>query len=487
MSSSAAIREPEEARLKRGVARDARADVEERPQACTGTSPKKPRDVTRELVQLAWPIAAAMIGETALGLVDTKLTGGLGASALAGVGLGATLMFLGYALVFGLMRGVKVNTAHALGAGRPGDGLAYARAGMALGLALGVVELGLCRDVSGLLLALGADPEVVPYARDFLAAVTLGAPATCALSALIQYRQALGDSRSPMVVGIVGNTLNGVLAWALIYGHLGLPALGVRGGGLATAFTEVLELAALYGYVAREERRLRPPPPSISARRAAREILGVGGPTGVQYAAEMIAFTTFTVVLGTIGAAELAAHHIALSVIRVSFLPGIAVAEAASVLVGRALGARDLPAAEDVTRSALRVAVGFMAACGLVFALFGGVVTPFFSVDPAVAAAARRLLYVAAAFQILDAVNIVLRGALRGAKDVRIVALIGVGTVWACVPTAAWLLGHRLGLGAIGGWLGFVAETTIGAALFWRRWARGSWRRDYASPARATL
>lgn len=476
--------EASEERLKLSVAREMAVD-RGRPEAQSGTfstppqeDEKKDRNPTRELVQLAWPIAAAMLGETAMGLVDTKLVGGLGAGALAGVGIGTTLMYLGYSIVFGLMRGVKVSTAHAIGEGRERDGFAYARAGLVLGVALGLVELAVCRDVSGVLLALGTDPAAIPYARDFLAAVTVGAPAMCMLSALVQHRQAMGDSRTPMIVGIAGNVFNAGLAWALIYGRFGLPALGVRGGGYATALTQTLEVAVMLALLFREERRATART-SLPLGKAVREVLAIGGPTGVQFGVEMTAFTTFTVILSGIGAGEIAAHQIALATIRVSFLPGVAIAEAASVLVGRSLGRRDLAGADAVTRSALRIAVGFMAICALFFAAGGGLVAEFFSRDPGVALIARRLLLVAAVFQVLDAVNIVLRGALRGAKDVRAVMLIGVLVVWTCIPSAAWFLGKQAGLGALGGWIGFVGETTIGATLFWLRWKRGGWRSTY--------
>ncbi|HVJ90089.1 MAG TPA: MATE family efflux transporter [Labilithrix sp.] len=446
-----------------------------------------PRRITREVFDLAWPIAAAMLGETAIGLVDTKLVGGLGAAALGGVGLATTLMFLAYSLAFGGLRAVKVRVAFAIGEGRPEHGFAYARAGLVLGAAFGVLVLLLCRDVSPVLLLLGARPEITPYARDFLAAVTLGAPATCALAALIQHRQATGDSRTPMIVGIAGNAFNALLAWALIYGHLGLPALGARGAGYATATAEMLELAVMFALFRSDERRAYEAglsddderrPPSFSA--AVREVTDLGLPTGIQFAAEMLAFATFTVVLGSISKEEIAAHQIALNVIRVSFLPGVAVAEAASVLVGRALGRRKLAEADAVVRSSLAIAVGFMAACGVIFACAGGQLGKFFSADPLVVRSARTLLLVAAVFQVLDAVNIVLRGALRGAKDVRVVMLIGVLVVWSCVPTSAFVLGKLCGLGALGGWLGFIAETTIGATLFWLRYKRGSWRNAYA-------
>jgi MATE family multidrug resistance protein len=473
--------------LKRSVAHEspAHADaLEGRPEAESGCFD---RSVTpaRELFQLAWPIAAAMLGETALGLVDTKLVGGLGPGALGGVGIATTVMFLGYSIVFGIMRGVKVRAAHAIGENRPLDGFVYARSGMLMGVVLGVAIMLACRDVSGVLRALGTDEAIVPFARDFLAAITLGAPSTCALAALIQHRQAIGDSRTPMVFGIAANVFNGVFAWSLIYGHFGLPALGVRGGGYATATAETLELAALAVMLVRSERRARElagadeTSRTLTFRGAAREVAQLGVPTGLQFGAEMLAFTTMTAILGAIGKDAIASHQIALAVIRVSFLPGVAVAEAASVLVGQALGRRRLDDADLAVKNALKLAVTFMACCGVFFALGGGLVAEFFSKDPAVVTIARRLLLVAAIFQVLDAVSIVLRGALRGAKDVRVAAIIGIGAIWLCVPTGAYFLGKLCGLGALGGWIGFVGETTIGSILYWLRWTRGSWRKDY--------
>jgi multidrug resistance protein, MATE family len=457
-----------------------------RPEAqntCTAQVNAPTESATRELLTLAWPIAAAMLGETALGLVDTKLVGGLGSAALGGVGMGITLMYLGYALLFGVMRGVKVRSAHAVGSGRRRDGVVYAKAGVLLGATGGAVIFAVTRDASPLLYALGADAEIVPYARDFLAAVTFGAPAAGALSALIQHRQGVGDTRTPMVVGLAGNTFNAVLAWALIYGRLGLPRLGVRGGGYATALTLVLELAVLLWLLAKDDRRggSLPSGAPLSLRQATREVVELGLPTGAQFGAETLAFTAFTALLGGAGKEQIAAHQIGLAVIRTSFLPGAAIAEAASVMVGRSLGARRLDAADRAAKSAVIVAVAFMASCGVVFAVFGGALARTFTRDAEVVAIAQKLLLLAAAFQVLDAVNIVYRGALRGAKDVRVAALVGSAVVWLFIPTSALVLGRWMGWGALGGWVGFVGETTVGALVLWLRWTRGGWRRAYAS------
>jgi len=97
-------------------------------------------------------------------------------------------------------------------------------------------------------------------------------------------------------------------------------------------------------------------------------------------------------------------------------------------------------------------------------------------------AIARQLLLVAAVFQVFDAVNIVLRGALRGAGDVRAVGLLAVAIVWLCIPGAAWAFCRQMGMGAVGGWYGFVAETAVASLVFGWRWRHGAWRRPFEQP-----
>src|SRR5262249_19168871 len=155
-------------------------------------------------------------------------------------------------------------------------------------------------DVTPALTVLGLDASMVPYARDFIAARSFGAVGTCAAAALIQYLQGVGDSRTPMAVGIAGNVLNAGLAWALIHGHLGLPALGVGGAGYATATTEMLELCALILAVRRHARARGVP--ALGIRTALGEVAELGVPTGIHFVLENLSFTTFTAILGALGA-----------------------------------------------------------------------------------------------------------------------------------------------------------------------------------------
>jgi MATE family multidrug resistance protein len=390
--------------------------------------------------------------------------------------------FLGYMIAFGLMRGVKACSAFAVGEGNGHRTVRYAQAGVGLALVFGVFFWACTRNVAPVLRAIGIDEALVAPATAFLAVFTYGAPGSAVLSALTQHRQATGDARTPMVVGLAGNAFNALLGWSLIYGHLALPSLGVRGAALASAVTEWLEAATLAILLVRAVRRSGELPRAraeLSLRRATREVAALGVPTGLQFGSETLAFATFTALLGSLGPEQIAAHQIAIATVRTSFLPGAAVSEAASVLVGQALGRRSLADADRATAAALGVAVSFMAACGVVFAVAGGAIAHAFTSDEAVAHVTNTLLWIAAAFQVLDAANIVLRGALRGAKDVRVPALIGIGVVWTCVPTAALVLGRIAGWGSAGGWCGFIAETTLGATLFALRWRKGAWRRVY--------
>lgn len=437
------------------------------------------RDGAVELLALAWPIILAMLGDSTMFLVDSKIVGKLGDNELAGVSVAQVFMYLSYVTVFGFMRGVKVRTAYAVGRGEPEAALAYAKAGAWIGAFIGVLVWASGRDLSWVFRVVGISEPIVPIATEFYSAITWGAPGIFVMNALVQHRQGIGDSRTPMVVTIAGNLANAVLAYGLVFGSWGLPRLGVPGAGYATAIVMTVDGLVLVVLLLRHSKKA---PSQLPFMGAAAEVASLGAPTGIQFGLELLAMTTFTSLLGAMNAAEVAAHHIALGVIRFSFLPGSAISEATCVLVGQALGRKAPRDAEIAARTGILLALLFMGACGVVFAIFGSGIARWFRDSDPVVAIATKLLLVAAVFQLADAVNIVLRGALRGAKDARYSAVLSVAAVWVCIPTAAYFLGRKMHLGALGGWYGFLAETTLAAVLLYRRWSKGSWRLAHNMP-----
>lgn len=430
------------------------------------------------LVRIAWPIALAMLGQASMGLVDVALVAGFGASALAGVGVAVVFAHLFFACVFGLMRAVKVLTARAVGA-RGTDLSRFALSGAVLGASIGLGVLLLSRALPALLTALGVDPSAVPYADDFLSARSWGAPLLCATSALVQYRQGLGDSRLPMAVGLAANVINAGLSYALASGLYGLPALGVAGVGYGTVVAEAFSLFVLATVVARDVRR-EGAPSGQKLLEAVREIGRVGVPTALQFGFEMLAFAVLVAVLAGAGAKQLAAHHVALNLVRFAILPAFAVSEAGCVLVGQALGRQHVARADRFARVGVWLAVGVALLVGLGLAGSGSVIGHVVSTDPEVGVLVKRLLWLAALFLAMDAVYLVHRANLRAAEDVKWPGLVGAVLAWAFIPGAALVLGRWAELGAVGAWLGFLAESALGATLLARRWGQSPFRRTAA-------
>lgn len=445
----------------------------------------------RGILQLSWPIATALLGDTLLGIVDTKLVAQLGPSALGGVGIGVILMWLFYMVVLGFMRGVKTCIAFALGRESQADGIRYAQVGIIVGAAVGVVVWICAGSILSLLQPLGIHSSLIPYAQDFFKARSYGAPATFALAALVEHRQASMDSRTPMFIGIAGNILNAFLAYGLIYGKWGFPVLGVAGAGYGTAIAEWFEFLVMlglfwvWGVGRRQDRggsRIGMECPvtgsvqclRISWSQATYEVFSLGIPTAISFGFEMLGFAVFTTFVAGINSIEIAAHQIALTITRVSFLPGIAVGEAASVLVSRALGAGKPHDVRGVIHHSLAIAVAFMAFCGMCFFFFGKFFARFFTADDQVIRVVSQLLIIAAIYQVFDAMTIVWRGGLRGAKDVYVTTVLGILMIWLFLPTAGFFLAQKAHLGAVGAWYGFLAKTSISALLFgWRWYSKG--------------
>jgi MATE family multidrug resistance protein len=423
-----------------------------------------------ELVRLAWPLAVSMLSYSIMTLVSTLFVGRLGASALAGVGLGGIASFGLIGFGFGMLRAVKVVVSQATGAGRRSEIPAYVAAGVVLAVALGILAIGLGRWLVVVIPGFAATPEAGAHAAHYLSLRNLGAPFALIAILLREARYGLGDSRSPLRSALAANLTNVALdvLFILVLGW------GVTGAGAATAVGHLVEATLLW----RASRD-----PGIGFSRARKKhvfhLLRLGLPLGFQFLLEIGAFSVLVVMLGRLSDLDLAAHQIALQMTHISFLPALAVGEAASILVGQAVGAGEDGLVKSLGRKALFVGAIYTGVCGTLIA-------STFTKDTAVIALAAKLLCVAALFQVFDAANVVARCVLRGTGDVRFPAVVAVVTAWLCTPTFTWVLGYHFGLGAVGGWIGLCVEIVIGSILLWVRVERQSWK-AHAAHSRAEL
>ena len=419
------------------------------------------------LLRLSGPIAVSMVSYSVMTLVDTLLVGQLGPSALAGVGLAGTATFVLLCFSIGLLRAVKVLVSQAVGRGESREAPAHLGAGLFWALSLGLVSALLGQVLARLLPALAASHGSGVAASTYLQIRILAAPVVLAGAALREARYGLQKSRAPMVAAVTANLFNIALGWTLIvFFHQ-----GVAGAAVATVLAHCVETGMLAFAQRRDGFGL-----GRTTVAHVRAIWRLGVPVGLQFMLELGSFALLAVMVSRLGETEMAAHQIALQVIHFSFLPAVALGEAASVLAGEAVGARRLELVNRVARSALAVAAGYTGLCTLVLVFLGRQIASSFTSDQSVAATALTLLEVAALFQVFDGASIVARGVLRGTGDVRYPAVMGILTAWLCTPPLTWLLGYHFGLGAKGGWLGLCAEIFVGAVLFWARLERGGWK-----------
>jgi len=420
----------------------------------------------RELTRLAWPIVVSTVSYSLMTVVDTLLVGRIGRAELAGVGLGGICAFALLCFSFGLLQGAKVLVSQAMGAHRPDRALAYRGAAVVSALAIGVVTVLVGQAVAVLLGHLAATEAAGKAARTYLQIRILGAPLALLYVALREVRYAEGDAQSPMRATVAAQAVNITLAVLFIF----VLKQGVRGAACATVIAHAVEAGILS-----LDQRSRGFGLAAMRRGDLAALFRIGLPTGVQFVLEVGAFAVLSLMISLFSEVDMAAHQIAIQIIHFSFLPAFAVSEAGSVLVGQAVGAASYALVLRVARLALAITGAYTAAWSILLAFGSRAIVSGFTPDADVILTATRLLHVAAVFQIFDGANIVARCSLRGAGDVRYAAVVGVLTSWLCTPTLAWLLGHRYGLGAFGGWLGLCLEIIVGASILWWRLERRAW------------
>jgi MATE family multidrug resistance protein len=431
----------------------------------------------REVAALAGPAVLSMLSVTLMWTTDTFFVGRLGTAEQGAVGFAGVAAWTFSAFFAGGLSAVQIFVAQHVGARSPrGAGvMTWQGVYWALLAAIPVAAIGLLGEP--ILGALRIDPALLPHAVAYFKIRLLGAAGVFLAFAFEGYLRGVGDTRTPMFATFAANGLNILLDYLLIFGHLGLPRLGVTGAAVATIASGFLQAAILAA--AAERRALREGhlarPVLPPARREMMQLARVGAPVGLQWLLDMGSWTVFTMFVARISEVQAAAHQVATAIIHISFMPGYGISIAATTLVGQYLGAGDRESALKSARNALRLAIAFMATMGVVFWIGRRDLIAIFNGDPQVVALGSRLLILAAIFQIFDATNLVLSGVLRGAGDTRFPMVASLVMAWAVFVPVTWLLCVRLGWGAPGGWVAVILWTFGLAVVLRQRFAGRRW------------
>ena len=429
------------------------------------------RDRRRRILSLALPIIGGMASQNVLNLVDTAMVGTLGAASLAAVGMGSFANFMAMAFIMGLSAGVQAIAARRVGEGRWGETACSLNAGLLIAIAIAVPwSLALFQFADRLFPFLVDDPEVVAQGVPYFRARLAGMVAVGMNFAFRGFWNGIGQSRRYLQTLVIMHVCNVILNWLLIFGHLGLPALGATGAGIGTAVSGFVG-TAIYIYLALRHARGSGFLRSFAEPKTIASMLRLSVPAGLQSFFFAAGMTAFFMIIGRIGTAELAASNVLVQLLLVVILPGVGFGLAAATLVGQALGRGDPDDAVrwgwDVSRLAM-VIVGVIALVGVVAP---DLILGVFLHEEETIALARLPLQILGVSMAVDTLGGVLLNALLGAGASRLVMIVTIGLQWGLFLPIAYYLGPVLGLGLTAVWfaqVGYRALQTVVFALVWK-------------------
>jgi multidrug resistance protein, MATE family len=429
---------------------------------------------TRATLTLAVPIILGSVSQMLMGVTDSVMIGRVGTVPLAGSAFANSVFGLFFLVGLGLLLPVAVLVSRAHGAGRDAECGEWLRHGLAVALGAGAIGAALMVALTTQLHRFGQPPEVIAVAKPFFVLIAVSLVPVFLFQVLRQYAESLGRPWLPMAIMFGGVGLNVLLNWVLIYGHLGVPALGLTGSGWSTLIARLLGVVILWAWLRADPAFRAAWPARLRGaldRARLREMAHIGVPAAGQLFFESGAFSAAAFMMGWLGAVALAAHQIALSCAAMTFMFPLGLSMAVSMRLSKALGEKRHAALRPIGFGALGLSCLLMGTFAVVFALAGQAIAAQFVDDAAVVALAARLLAVAALFQLFDGGQVVGAGVLRGLSDVRVPALITFVAYWLIAIPGGYFLGVR-GIGPLGIWASLAAGLAFAAIFLALRFTR---------------
>jgi MATE family multidrug resistance protein len=433
----------------------------------------------RATLTLAWPLMLANLTQQIIQATDVLLMGRLGATQLAAATLALNLTFTFNIFLLGLITASAPMMATALG--QRSNAVRDVRRTFRAGLWLIIMAMPfywlLLWHVGGLMRAFGQSAELATQGQTFLRAYMWCTAPWLLFQLLRNFMSALERPRVVLWLSLAGIALNFLLSWSLIFGHFGLPALGLAGGGLGSTLTWLIICGALIcvATVNRHFRRFH-----LFGRwwrfdgQRTAAMVRLGWPIGATMALEMGVFALAAYFMGWLGAPAVAAHAVALQLAAITFMVPLGLGQAATVRVGLALGRGDRESIRRAGWTGWALGVGFMGVMAIgMWAFPRQLVTLFLADVPANAAViglAISFLRVAAAFQLVDGAQVIGAGMLRGLHDTRWPLLFALFGYWVVgLGIGSWLAFAQDWKG-VGIWVGLATGLAAVAVLMLIRW-----------------
>jgi multidrug resistance protein, MATE family len=424
----------------------------------------------RATLALAVPMMIGQFGQMLMGITDTLVLGRVGVVPLAAVGFSNTLLGTLYVGGIGLLASIGIFAAQAHGAKLEKEKVEVMRSALWLSMLAGTAAAAVIWLLLPILRIFGQPLAIETAARPYLAVVGLSLIFALGSMAAKTFCEALGKPVVPTVILYIGVILNLMLNLPLVFGWMGIPALGLLGSAIATFASRLFVLVGTLAY-ALFLSQLKWSELALSRVDWHRvgALFRVGFPVCCQYLAEVGAFSFGAVMMGWIGTVALASHQVVLTCAATTFMFPLGISIAAGVRIGHAVGSQAYAALRRIAFGAIAISAAIAAGFAVIYLTAGREVAGLFTTEQVVLDLAARLMIVAGIFQIADGIQVTAAGCLRGLADVRLPMLIGLFCYWGVAMPTAFVTAFMVPLGAIGIWIGLAAGLFVAATLLtWR-------------------
>jgi putative MATE family efflux protein len=430
----------------------------------------------RALLDLAWPVILANFLQVLTTTVDLIMVGRLGEASIAAVGVGGNLVFFTQTVMIGVSSGTIALVARAFGAKSRREADHFLSQSLVAGvlLALPMVLVGTA-FADAIVRPFSPTPQVQSLSAAFVSTIFLSMPFLFVISTAAL--RAAGDTRTPLIIGVIENVVNFGINYTLIFGNFGFPALGVRGAAIGTAVSYAIGAVLFVTLLARHRLRI-----SVARERplvnwpTVRRILRIGLPAAAEQFAFQVGILVWITFVVSFGEGAVAAHQIGLRIQSFAFMPGLGLSIASSALVGQNLGAHLPDRADRSAREATKMSILIMGAV----AAFNFVFAPWIAYAFTGPGEAHDLsvLFIRLHATSIPAVGVffTLSGSLRGAGDTRWPLYASLVGTYAVRLPLSYLLGYTLGFGILGVWIALPVEYYFRAFIIFPRFDGGAWK-----------
>jgi putative MATE family efflux protein len=438
---------------------------------------QEPRSVRKNLARLAVPIFIETLLIMMLGAVDTVMLSQYSDNSVAGVGVVNQLIMFAFLIFEVINIGTSVLCSQYLGARMHKNMVQVVGVSLILNLVFGLfVSAILHYGATSLLSMMGLRPELMEYGVSYMKIVGAFAFFQAISLTISASLRSANKAVYPMMVTVVVNILNIIGNYSLIFGKFGMPALGVEGAAISTAFARGVSMVILFVILFRKHIPRFPlsyfcPFPFVELK----NLLKIGVPSAGENMSYSFSQVVLTYFINMLGNEALATRTYVVNIVMFVYLFAIAMAQGGAICIGHLVGERKIHAAYLLGKYVMRISILVSLVLSCIWALMGHTLFSWLTDNPEIIRLGTIILFIDVILEVGRAINIYATNALRATGDVNYPFYVGFVVQWSVAVGCGFLFGIHWGWGLVGMWCAFVLDENLRGIIFVQRWNSLKW------------